>query len=230
MSKYKSLSVQDLIDDQVGGAIFVLNTSDTITRGGDVFITVPVGNTNRPVKIPRTWIPIELTKTLPRKAILESVYFMEAASRGLIQIITREDAKKIEGRSGFASEVQRLKDREDAVKLEGIAKGIGKNVTVVSPNGSDDEERPAPKVAVTGKKGVSIVSLEDDDSDGDEDEPTVSPTFVAWANKINMIEDGAKAWAEFKLKGSFEYEECLYLIDNCNHGKIKRYLSKKLED
>ena len=223
MKKYDGLSVQDLIDDPSSGPIFVLNTSDKVTRGGDVFISINVGTATRPIKVPRTWVPIEMTRTVPRKSILESVHFMEAVARGLVRIISREEAKKIEARSGYDPEMARLRDREDAVRLEGMARGIGKNVTVVSPNGGEDAPE-AKSINVVAKKGVSVVSLDDDQSEG---EPTVSATFVAWVNKLNGMDED-QAFNAMRVKSTLEYEECLYMIESCVHQRIQKFLKKRV--
>jgi len=218
----KSLSIQEMLDDTSGGPIFVLNTSDRVTRAGDVFITINIGNSARPFKVPKTWIPMEVTRTLPRKNILESVHFMEALDKGLITAIPREDAAAIMKMRGYAEEVARLKAREDAAKAEGVAKGIGKNVTVTGSNGEEEEAQQPLKI---NSKNVSVVSLNDDDEAGDE--PTVSASFVGWVNKINALPYD-KAIVEIRVRGSMEQEEALYLVENSKHPKIVKSLSKKL--
>lgn len=227
MSK-RSLTIDEL-SEMEKGPIFVVNTSHEVSRGGDVFVSVMVGNSNRPFRVPRTWIPIEITRHLPRKAVLESVYFMEALSKGLLRAIPESEARALMKKSGYQSEIDRMKERENAIREEGAAKGIGKNVTVVSQNGDDDESE---KKTAVRKKGVSVTSLgAEADEDGAED-VAVSANFVAFTNKLNTL-DHTEALNRLRSRGdALEQEEALHLIDNLDakkHARLIRGLKKQLD-
>jgi hypothetical protein len=188
-----------------------------------------VGNSNRPFRVPRTWIPIEITRHLPRKAVLESVYFMEALSKGLLRAIPEEEARALMKKRGYQEEIDRMKDREDAIRSEGAAKGIGKNVTVVGQNGEDDDEV---KKTTVKKKGVSVTSLGTEAEEDGEEDVAVSATFVAFTNKLNTM-DHVEALNRLRSRGDgLEQEEALYLIDNLNaerHSRLIRGLKKQLD-
>lgn len=224
MAKVKSLSIQELIDEGGQGPVYVVNTSSQVTRGGDVFVNVEVGKTTRPLRVDRTWVPIELTKSVPRKSLLDSVYFMEAVSKGLLAPISREDAEAILKKPDAQAELRRIAAKQEVVKAEGSARGIGRNVTV---SGGEPDDDVGGNVA---KKGVTVVSLRQaafDEEDGEKGEPTVSATFVGWVNKINSLTPD-EAVNEIRIRGTLSSEECYYAIENCVHKRIQRGLRKKL--
>lgn len=217
------LSSQDLIDAE-HGAIFVLNTTNKvgIPNGGDVFITVEVGKSTRTLKVPRTWIPIEVTKAIPRKNLTDSASFLEAIGKGLITPIDNEDAKAIMRQSGYAEELRRLEEFEATVREASRAKGIGKNVTV--SGGQEDDEQEAREVK---RKKVSVVSLAGDD-DEDEGQATVSASFQAWVSKLNALDNEVEARNEIRTRGELEEEEAHYMLENIVYPKIKSRLAKSL--
>lgn len=218
------LSSQDLIDAE-HGAIFVLNTTNKvgIPNGGDVFITVEVGKSTRTLKVPRTWIPIEVTKAIPRKNLTESASFLEAIGKGLITPIDTEDAKTIMRQSGYAEELRRLEEFEATVREASRAKGIGKNVTV-SGGQEDDEEQNDREVK---RKKVSVVSLAGDDGEN-ESQATVSASFQAWVSKLNALDNEVEARNEIRTRGELEEEEAHYMLENIVYPKIKSRLAKAL--
>lgn len=224
----RGLSIEELISEEKG-PIFVINTSHEVSRGGDVFVSVMVGGNNRPFRVPRTWIPVEVTRSLPRKAILESVYFMEALSKGLLRAISIKEAKALMAKRGYQEEIDRMKEREESIKSESSAKGIGKNVTVSGSGSLDDEEERKPKVA---KKGVSVTSLGDDSEEDGAEDIAVSATFRAFTNTLNTL-DHTAAMNKLRSRGDgLEQEEALYLIDNLDpdhHKRLIRGLKKQLD-
>jgi hypothetical protein len=227
MSKnVRTLSTQELIDAE-GGAVFVLNTSGGLrglTGGGDVFISVEVGKSSRTLKVPRTWIPIEVTKSVPRKNLLESAYFLEAVGKGLITPIHADDALAMTRKSGYSDELRRLEEFENQVREAGKAKGIGRNVTVSGGTQDEDEER----VEEVKRKRVSVVSLSRDDNDEDE-KATVSVAFQAWVSKLNALGNEASARNEVRSRGELEEEEAHYMMEYIQYPKIKRSLAKALD-
>ena len=221
------LSTQDLIDTE-HGAIYVLNTTSGLSgmgKGGDVFVSVEVGKSARTLKVPRTWIPFEVTKTIPRKNLLESAYFLEAVGKGLITPIHTDDAKAMESRTGYKEEVRRLSEFEASVREASKAKGISKSVTVSGGREEEDKDEGSGVKEINRKK-VSVVSLSRDDDD--EDESTVSVSFQAWVSKLNALDDPMRARNEIRSHGELEEEEAQYMYENISYPKIKSSLAKAL--
>jgi len=219
-----TMTVQELVD-QRKGPIWVLNTSHQAEAGlgGDVFVTISVNNQNRPMKVPRTWIPVELTKLFPRKFLLDSPNFLEALSKGLITAIPDEYARKLIADPGYKDEERRLAEIEAAIREASQIKGVGRNVTVSS--GDAPEEEPTGVTSVK-RKNVSVVAIGADDEE--DDKSTVSARFVGWVNKLNSMEDEKAARNEIRIRGELEEEEAHYLYENTIYPKIKRSLAKTL--
>lgn len=218
-----SLTAQELID-QEKGAIWVINTCDQVVEGGgDVQITVVVHGQPRILRVPRTWLPIEATKAIPRKQILESAFFLEALSKGLITAISAEDAQDLLGQEGSEAELDRLSDAESIIRQAIQTKGYGKNVTISgSSDELADEEQPVKKAfkakigRVDGKQEESI-SLDD-----------VSASFKAWVQKLNAAETSDAAMVEIRRRSQITTEEAQYLADNITHGAIASKLRQKI--
>lgn len=212
---------------QKRGALYVLNTSHRRTEsGGDVFISVAVGQQIRAVRIPKTWVPINLTATLPRKNILESVFFMEAVTNNLVEIISETDARKMMGQPGFREEVARMKARDNAIREASQAKGISKNVTV--SGGSDDDESAAE--SAPKRKSLSVTAIGRDVDE--EDDQQVSANFAAFVSSLREL---SHVEAVNKIKnrgGELDESEARYLVENLDpvkHSKIIRSVRKQLE-
>lgn len=227
-NEIKALSVQQLVDTE-RGPVFVINTSSKagIGRGGDVFITMEIGKSSRTLKVPRTWIPIELTNLVPRKSLTESPHFLEAIAKNLIAPISEEDARKLMKRGGYDEEKSRLDEADAKVREAGMAKGIGKNVNVTNGHEDEEEENAEPSKTAVKRKNVSVVSLADPDGEDDE-ESSVSAGFQAWVSKLNHLGDAKLARNEIRNRGELEEEEAHYMMENIKYPKIKASLAKAL--
>lgn len=237
MAKVTSLSVQDLID-QPTGPLFVLNNSErAVGQGGDVFVTINQNGQNRSLMVPLTWLPLEVTRRIPRKYLLDSSYFLDALAKGLLIAIPAEEAQSILSRPEAAREQARLDAAEESIKAAVASRGISRNVSVVNSS-TEEQEAPlqasrntaqpgrAAAQAATKKGSVSISNLMDE-----VEEPPVaevSARFVAFVTKLNGL-DEAGAMAELRLRSELTEEECHYLIDNCQHERISKILKSKLQ-
>lgn len=219
-----NLTLQQLIDEEKG-PIWVRNrSSQVVSPGGDVFISVSIQGAQRVVNVPYTWIPINLTAQVPRKALLESPYFMESLTKGLVEAIPESSATKILAKEGAQEEIQRLAERARAIKEAVQSRGIGKNTTVINAN-RDEEEEDALSPAVAKLKKVSVVRLDGDDDDEAVEE--VSAGFKAWVTKVNGMEI-KDAKGAVRQRGSISYEEAVYLASKVKHKSIAAMVSSKL--
>lgn len=218
-----SLSAQDLID-QERGAIWVLNTCDQVVDGGgDVQITVIVHGQPRILRVPRTWLPIEATKAIPRKQILESAFFLEAISKGLIMAISTEDAEVLLGQEGSDDELNRLAEAESIIRQAIQTKGYGRNVTISGSSDELEEEDQPVKKAFKAKIGRVDGKTEDSINLDD-----VSASFKAWVQKLNMAETSEAAMIEIRRRAQITPDEAQYLADNISHGAIASKLRQKI--
>jgi len=235
MAKVTSLSVQDLID-QNSGPVYVLNNSErAVGQGGDVFVTINQNGQNRSLMVPLTWLPLEVTRRIPRKYLLDSSYFLDALAKGLLIAIPAEEAQAILSRPEAVREQARLDAAEESIKAAVASRGISRNVSVVNSS-MDEQEAPLQasrntqqpgKATVTAKKGsVSISNLMDEVEEAPVAE--VSARFKAFVTKLNSMDESG-AMAELRLRSELTEEECHYLIDNCEHERISKILKSKLQ-
>jgi hypothetical protein len=221
-----ALTLQELIDTEKG-PIWVRNrSSQVMAPGGDVFISVTISGVQRVVNVPSTWIPINLTTQVPRKALLDSTYFMEAVNKGLVEPISESDARKILSKDGAEEEVTRLAERARVIREAVQTRSIGRNVTVVNAN-RDEDEADAVSPQVEKLKKVSVVRLDDDDSDEPEAKVTVGAGFKAWVMKLNAMTP-KEAAAAVRQRGSISYEEGLHFVAKLKHKAIAAKVSAKL--
>jgi hypothetical protein len=123
-------SIQNLID-QPGGPIWLINTcEDVIEGGGDVAISIVVNGSSQMLDIPRTWIPIEATRTYARKYLLDSLHFSKAMASGTVTAISAAYAADLLSQPGAAEEQDRLSDYMKAQRNAITRRSIPNNVKV----------------------------------------------------------------------------------------------------
>lgn len=244
MSNLKILSINDLVEEGKGPIWVINNSNEHYPSGADVFVTINNNGQSSVLPIARTWLPVELTAKFPRKIILESPYFMEALSKGLLKAIPVETAMKMLREEDAPAEQKRLAMIDEAIREANQTRGIGKNVTVSTGDIERDEEMAAigaeqqrernrfPQSAATqaaqAKAPRGSVTL---GNDFDEDTPEVdevSPAFKAWVEKVNLMEDSVAARGEVKMRGQMEIDEAIYLVKKCVHSNVTQSLAKKL--
>jgi hypothetical protein len=233
------ISLQEATD-QKGGPLYVINTADQIhDGGGDVNLSVPVGNQTQLIVIPRTWIPIDLTASVPRKFVLDSINFINSVSSGIIQICSSAYAESIKKDSSYNDEASNvkgyLKSRRSAVEVN---RGLSKGVTITEQNAaSDNRSDPTIRANASGNnktkpiKASSHVVLdflgdapEENATPAVENVEEVSAQFIAWVTKLNTL-DQAKATNELRIKGSLTEAEMQYIIDHLNHQELVNRLT-----
>lgn len=79
--------------------LWVMNITSKLAEGSvhkdsTVHLIVPVGNDKLTVKIPSTWIPINIGLQVPKKAIVESSDFLRGINLRFLHPITSKEAKE----------------------------------------------------------------------------------------------------------------------------------------
>lgn len=129
-----TLDVTPLSSDEIGkiarerGVIFVMNNSDMgrSQSRGDYFLgIVDRHGREQPIKIPNTWVPINLAEFMRWEEIIDSSSFRESIRKQLIVAITPEAAMEI---------LQRPDARAEAAKVsrENAALGVVAPATKIS--------------------------------------------------------------------------------------------------
>lgn len=214
----------DTLHEKEKGPIWVINNSAaTNPPGADLFITVAAakGNTVTIVKVPRTWLPVNLNEQAPRQDILDSPQFLRAVSSGILRLISAEEAQDKNTNSGAPIERERLVQAENAVKNAALTEG-GKAF-------NDSLERIGANGEVLGSKtSAGSISFDADEGAEEEDEE-VSAGFKAWLQKLNNMANVEAAINEVQLRGEFSDLEMHYVVANVKHERIRAGFSKRLK-
>jgi len=134
----QKVTIADLERGKDRDPIWALNgstSSPDIAQPGDVHVQIPKGNGTKSddLVLDQTWLPICLTEQIPRQQLLAASEFRVAVRKGLIQLITEEDAKAILSQDGADEEDERIKEAKRRVREASAAKGINEdNVQVIS--------------------------------------------------------------------------------------------------
>lgn len=193
----KFLALHEVMDVEKG-AIWVLNTSERVSDGvrGDVFLQCMQGSQPVNVRIPSTWLPVELTAWAPRKALLESRYFTDAVRKEVIQLVTPEWANQQLDGNDARAEQKRLRDREAQIEQATAGKILKPEVV---------------------RRNVDARDIIDDSTDSQAS--PITARFVSWVNKLNEQDEDA-ARLTIRNKGDMTRAEAAYLADNLKHEKL----------
>lgn len=197
-------------------SVWVVNSSEeTLDNGAqaDVFVVVAYNGQSIPISVPKSWLPINLAARMPKKALVESTYFLEACYKKLITIVTPEYAAELNARPSADSERRRLKELEEAVHSASRAKGI--NVEVVD--------------LVKGKgsgKSFNVDNIDEKEAVTASQEE-VPVAFRGLVVKLNSMSE-SDAINELRMRGKMNEVSAKYLVDNIQHANIKAHIIKQL--
>lgn len=164
--------------------------------------------------VPQTWLPQELTRVVGRKRLLESTEFRNAVDKGLIGLITVEDAEKLLRQDGAAEEQEKIRERARQIRKAGQARTLADSKTEVSRADGvveeDDESNSGRNktVIIDHHENTSVADLA---ADGvEEAEPGVSMQFKMWSDRLALMKD-MQIKNEIKSRRSFKKAELAYL-------------------
>ncbi len=134
------VTIRDLEGKKTGG-IFCLNATSGRDRSNIIF-TVPKnsGVGIDTIEVPNTFVPIDLTEQVSRRQLMESSEFRRAVSRGLIELITDEEASQLLTEDGAKEELARLKNSRSAMDSLNQQDGVEVTGNAVDPALSNSEE------------------------------------------------------------------------------------------
>ncbi len=224
--------------------IWALNTAaeSEIEAAAEILLTIPKrnGSGNDPLRIPQTWLPQELTKSIPRAQLLVSTEFRQAVNSKLITLIPDTEAKRILGQEGSEDEANRLEEQRRHIRKAGAARSISDSTAEITRigGGRDDDDEDG-----SGRNKVKTFTITDDDEEDDNvakkalagvenNFKGISPAFEMWVNKLNTGKD-ITALNEIKARRKFTPDELAYVAKKLNVGfekslaMVKKNLNKK---
>ena len=225
----KSLTVTDLEQSGPIGAIWVRNTcSQNYSFTGDILLSIPgnAGQQAQALKVPSTWLPINLTEQFPKHRILESTDFRNAVRHSLLTVISDETANRLLNDPTAADEQRRLRADAQKRKNAGAARIINpENVEIRRTDGIKDEDED-PVDVYGGDEDISVAKAALHGLDLDDN--GLSPSFIMFAGKASTLPD-VSALNSLKTRGRFTRGELKYLRDNLkNHPQTVVAVKERL--
>jgi hypothetical protein len=158
----KSMTIAEL-EKSDRGPVYVLNATSQLETSGQILITIPKknGNGSDLLKVPKTFIPIDLAAQISRSQILESSEFRKAVLGGMLKLVTQEYAELLLESDQGREEQRRLDNERNRTKT--ILANAG--VTEDRDDSSDDDyvdresvgrEAKAKAVKAAGKGDVKV--------------------------------------------------------------------------
>lgn len=132
------MSLTDILREKEEGApIWTLNKTRGASRGPVLFAcSRQSGSETDSIRIPDTWLPINICEQLPRKQILDAPSFRSSARNGMISFLTDEEAEDMFTKTGAQEELRRISQQNAQIAGE-VAKQFadhdGPNQDNVSP-------------------------------------------------------------------------------------------------
>ena len=226
----KTLSITQLEDAGPRGSVWVRNTGSQSVYEitGDILLSIPgnAGQQTQALKVPSTWLPIDLTTLFPKHRILESTDFRAAVKNGLLTIVDDNTATRILREDGAREEQKRIVAVARARREAGAARTIAdSNVEITRADGVKDEENP---LEIYGNDDVNLAKAALQGLDTDENGLTAS--FVMFAEKVGT-EDDVRALNAIRTRSRFSRRELKYLRDTLKkHPKTVAKIKSRLAE
>ncbi len=166
-SDKKEITVRELemMDDN---SVYVINIAPRAARGEILFsVPRPNGVGEDMVKIPKTWIPVDLTDQVEKKNLLASSRFRTNLNKKLLMLVHPDYARRV-------LETDRaLVEKERIDNLKSVASALAKGSPTTEQNEEDDEyETPT-----TRRRRANVDTLHENN------EPSTSPAHSSTAGQ-----------------------------------------------
>lgn len=231
VSRGRKFTTIEELEKSEKGPIWVLNnTRDALE--GKVIVSIPKknGNGSDVLRVPRSFIPFDLTMQVGRMQILDSSDFRQTVGKKLLKLVTPEYAAVLLNTEEAKEEQTRLKNDENKAKM--ALKKAGIVDEVASGVGEDDEEEFF-EVATT-EKGKKAAAKKTEQKAKAKDEPKRSPSIkvqnlVASASRDNLTD--TQILAAIKRMANLKKVDLAYLSNTySDKPKIIKHLKAVLAE
>lgn len=208
--KVTPLSIVD-IEKKGQGPIYVINNTGNAdnTESGILFIAIPrLSGNGSPIslRIPRTWLPIDITKQIAFSQLVPTHEFRVAINNKWIIPVSNEYANYLLSKEGAREEQERLDEEDRRAAYAGPSRIV---------SGSDSEV-----VDVNNSKKDQNMFIENGNG--------YTPQFISKVNRWVAMEDIA-VMNEIRGSGKFTRKQLKYIVDHLkSHPKTKELLNRVL--
>ena len=228
---FQELSISDVESQGLSNSIpiYAINSSaeSAIGQSGEILLSIPKINGSKAdsLRIPQTWLPVELTLQISRQQLLAASEFRQALQAKLIILISKEDAVKMNSQSGARLERGRIAAAQNHVRTAGAARSISSsNTKITRADGnteeSDQESQDYENLSVAQKAQAGVENVENG----------ITPSFQMWADRLVSDTDQGVI-NTMRSKGRFSRLELKFLLktlDSATHAKAVARIKKTL--
>lgn len=159
----KEITLQQL-ERNPGNSVFVLNSSPRTHRGEIIFsVPRPNGVGEDIVRVPKTWVPVDLTDQVEKKNLLESTRFRQNISKKLLTLVHPDYAEKVLNSESAQVERERLDNlRSASTALMRAAPTTAK----------DEEEEDENETPTTRRRKANLNRMEESNEPGESPLPS----------------------------------------------------------
>lgn len=144
------------------GRVFVLNRS-TNDEPGRIVLSIPKlnGNGQDLVRIPHTFVAIDLTEQIPKNQLMQSSDFRKTVNSGLLDLVTEEYAELLLGTPEGKAEVRRLQNEAQMHRTANANAGVvNREVVEVSKIGKAEKAEAEKTVRTEPQTRIQSFVLE----------------------------------------------------------------------
>jgi hypothetical protein len=195
-------------------AIYVLNTTKPT---GTIICTFQdsSGRNSKPLKVPKTWIPIKVSGSIPKELLKSSMDFRAHLDKGILTLISAKDAEKILSQKDAQEELSRLNKS---------AFSSGSNMMTRSAQDMMAAHNAQSEVADLKSQHMKIENEEEDLV------MRVNPAVYDISTRFNAKGlDTKTALNELRcIQNDLKPEDCNYIIANMD-GQVRQWAKEHLE-
>ena len=134
----KTITLQEL-ERSSSNSVYVLNNSSDAKRGrGDILFSMPRQDGGEDVvRVPKTWIPVDLTDQVEKPTLLRSSRFRRVVSSDMVTLLHPDYAEKMLESEAAQEEKERLDNEREAARAM-----LAANPTTPKDEDEDEDETP----------------------------------------------------------------------------------------
>lgn len=174
-------TLEELEKSEVGPVWVINNTGDVLDMAANLMFSVPKinGTGTDPVRVPRTFIPLDLTQQVPKKQLMQSSEFRNTVRKGHLRLVSPEYAAAVMKLPDAQAELQRLTENMRASSASLAAR------TIVDTEETFDPENVSLHISKPKEKSHSIRAS--------------APIEVSVALQTMVITSKEQKWSENRI-------------------------------
>ena len=219
MQKFKGATLNEIIAEDSESIYVINNTANgRRTQSGVIFLTISTNEGDRPVYVPKTWVPFDLTSQIQKSQLVASSDFRTAIrNKTMLLISTVEAVDFLENEPNAAVEFDRA--NQDLLNNNNFELDAD---TEISNTKAISMRRNTIKNA-NPKLQKMEANVEDEVEDALPKNVDLKVQEILMDNSYSDSERYTLL-KNAHLNDAFSEDDCEYILENCNDEKIKSFV------